>query len=480
MQGGRATPRRWWSTLGVPVRSAIAATLLLGILVVGGAATGILVLRASLINGLEDSASVQARLIRFDVTKDLIKAGPDGDGSSDREALEQTVGAEDSRGSLIQVVDYFGTVVVASGDASGMPALSTRRPAVAQIEHEETTLPGLDGEWVVTTAGASTDGEVFWIVVAQSTTSVDANVTTAVRIVAVGTPMLLIAVGVATWVFVGRSLRPVEDIRRTVEGIGAAGLDGRVPVPPARDEVARLARTMNAMLARLEASQAAQRRFIADASHELRSPVATLRAAVEVWDEHPDTSSPREFSGLVGSESARLERLVDDLLLLARADEGALAASRTDVDLDEIVDGELARLRATTELSVRASVEPVRVRGDSGQLVRTVRNLVDNAVRHARSTVVLGVRTEDLSGRSWALVEVADDGAGVPDPERVRIFDRFVRLQEGRDRGSGGTGLGLAIVAELVAAHGGSVNVSDAEGGGALFRVRLPLDRPTA
>ena len=478
MRGRPAAPRRWWSTLGVPLRSAIAASLLLGLLVVGGAAGGIVVLRALLIDGAQDSAAAQARLIRLDVTRGLLQAGPGGGDETDRAALERTVGADDSRGSLVQVVDEDDRVLVASGDAAGLPPLTSQRPGVAEIVHEQAALAVLGGDdYLVTVVGASSEGEPFWVVVAQPRESIDANTTTAVRLVAIGTPLLLLAVAVATWVFVGRSLRPVEAIRRTVEGIGAAQLDGRVPVPPARDEVARLAQTMNAMLARLEASQAAQRRFIADASHELRSPVATLRAAVEIWDAHPGTSSPREFAGLVGSESSRLERLVDDLLLLARADEGALAAGRTDVDLDEVVEGELARLRATTDLTVTTAVDPVRVRGDYGQLLRMVRNLVDNAARYARSSVSLGVRTETVGDGVWAVVEVTDDGPGVPEGERVRVFDRFVRLQEGRDRGSGGTGLGLAIVAELVAAHGGFVQVGQAPGGGASFRVRLPADR---
>lgn len=476
MRGGRAAPRRRWSTLGVPVRSAIAATLLLGVLVVGGAGVGVVALRALLTDGAQDSAAAQARLIRLDVTRELLEAGPDGGDEGDRAALERTVGADDRRGSLVQVLDEEDRVVVASGDAAGLGPLTTLRPGVAQIRHDQADLDVLGGgAFLVTVVGASSEGEPFWVVVAQPRSPIDENVTTAVQLVAIGTPLLLVAVAAATWVFVGRSLRPVGAIRRTVEGIGAGQLDGRVPVPPARDEVAELARTMNAMLARLEASQAAQRRFIADASHELRSPVATLRAAVEIWDDHPGTSSPREFAGLVASESSRLSRLIDDLLLLARADEGALAAARTDVDLDEVVEGELARLRATTDLVVRAAVDPVRVRGDSGQLVRMVRNLVDNAARHARSRVGLTVREEAVGERVWAVVEVTDDGPGVPVAERVRVFDRFVRLQEGRDRGSGGTGLGLSIVAELVAAHGGSVQVGEADGGGASFRVRLPV-----
>nr|WP_240896864.1 HAMP domain-containing sensor histidine kinase [Kineococcus vitellinus] len=267
-------------------------------------------------------------------------------------------------------------------------------------------------------------------------------------------------------------MRPVEAIRRTVEGITSAGLDGRVPVPEGRDEVARLAVTMNEMLSRLESSQRSQRRFVADASHELRSPVATLRAAAEVWS--ADAGAPREFTELVRSEAGRVEALVADLLLLARADEGRLAREDADVDLDEVLEGEAARLRALGAVRVRARTVPVRVRGDHRQLSRLVRNLTDNAARHAAGTVELRTALEGGS----ALLEVADDGPGVPEAERERVFERFVRLDASRDRASGGTGLGLAIVAEIAAAHGGSVRALPRPGGGALVRLVLPLGAP--
>ncbi|WP_369068299.1 sensor histidine kinase [Kineococcus terrestris] len=467
----RPSPRRAWRAAGVQVRSAVAATVLLGVLVLAGSGLGLLVLRDSLHEAVEASGSVQARLVRLSVTGELLRAGPERSDDDAREALDRAVGADDDRGSLIQVVRQDDVVVAASRDVAGLGPLSDARPRVATVTQERGDVPGLDGRWFTTTLGASADDEYYRVVVVQRGTAAEATLRTASAILAVATPGLLLAVAAATWVFVGRSLRPVEAIRRTVEGIGAGHLDGRVPVPDGRDAVARLAETMNAMLARLEASQRAQRRFVADASHELRSPVATLRAAAEVWAEHPGTSSPEEFAALVADESARLEHLVADLLVLARADEGRLASVRGDVDLDELVGAEAARLRATTALAVRVAAAPARVHGDAAQLARVLRNLTDNAARHARGAVALGVRERDGA----AVLEVADDGPGVPAAERGRVFGRFVRLEEARGRGSGGTGLGLAIVAELVAAHGGTVEVADAPGGGALFRVRLPV-----
>ncbi len=279
-------------------------------------------------------------------------------------------------------------------------------------------LPQLDGSapWVVTVLGAEVAGQRFWVVAAESTQDAERVLGVAAALLAVGTPVLLGAIAVATWTFVGRSLRPVEAIRSTVQGITATGLDGRVPVPAGDDEVSRLAVTMNSMLARLEASQRSQRRFVADASHELRSPVATLRAAAHVWRGQVDP----EFADLVASESGRLEGLVGDLLLLARADEGRLvAAAPAEVDLDEVVEAEAVRARTLggdrpggAALRVQVTTVPARVRGDAGALARSVRNLVDNAARHAGQLVELSVARERGPDGPVAVLSVADDGRG--------------------------------------------------------------------
>ncbi|NAZ87771.1 HAMP domain-containing protein [Kineococcus sp. T90] len=460
---------RWWAAAGVRVRSTAAAVLVLALLVAAGGTAGLLVLRGSLRDTVATSALVQARLVRTAVERGALDGG-------DRAALERlraVVGSDGDRGTHVQVVTADGAVAAASYALRDLPPLSRLLPPVARSEVSERALPALDGgRWLVAVLGADAGGQRYSVVVAESTAAAERTLRTATTLVVVGGLVLLGAVGAATWVFVGRSLRPVEAIRRTVDGISATDLDGRVPVPPGGDEVARLARTMNAMLARLATSQRAQRRFVADASHELRSPVATLRAAADVQRRHPGSASPAEFADLVRSESVRLEALVADLLLLARADEGALAAARTEVDLDELLESEAARLRASAPVAVAVRTAPARVLGDPGSLGRVVRNLADNAARHARGRVELEVRREG----GEAVVAVADDGPGVPPGERERVFDRFVRLQDSRDRGSGGTGLGLAIVAGAVAAHGGRVRCAQREPGpGALFEVRLPL-----
>ncbi|MBN9791605.1 hypothetical protein DMP17_23795 [Pseudonocardia sp. TMWB2A] len=307
---------------------------------------------------------------------------------------------------------------------------------------------------------------------AQPTDQMHNAVNLVTWLVAGGVPLLVLVAGGFTYLFAGRALRPVEDMRSRVAGMGDKDLSQRVDEPVARDEVGRLARTMNQMLGRIESSQATQRRFVADASHELRSPLATVSTGLELLGSGmPEASADRATVDVLRGEASRLTGLVENLLFLARADERGIAPRREEVDLDEIADAERERPSAETAVAVRVTSEPVRVVGDRGQLVRVLRNLVDNAKRHASSTVAVSVRAEgDL-----AVIEVDDDGNGVPEADRARVFERFVRLDEARSRGDGGSGLGLAIVAELVAAHGGTVEAASSPAlGGARFRVTVP------
>jgi signal transduction histidine kinase len=230
---------------------------------------------------------------------------------------------------------------------------------------------------------------------------------------------------------------------------------------------------MNAMLDRLEAAQAQQRQFVSDASHELRSPIAAIRQHAEVALAHPDRILAPDLAATVLSENRRVERLVDDLLTLARADERLLVVAPRSLDLDDIVFAEVEQRRTATAMVVDAHhVSAGRVTGDTRALRRMVRNLLDNAARHARSRVDVALSTT----HDGVVLVVSDDGSGVPFGERSRIFERFVRLDDSRARDGGGTGLGLAIVAEVVAAHRGTVRVADADGGGARFEVVLPAD----
>jgi signal transduction histidine kinase len=292
---------------------------------------------------------------------------------------------------------------------------------------------------------------------------------------AVGLPLLLLIVGAACWWIVGRALRPVEGIRAQVAEIGSGGLDRRVPEPPVQDEIGRLARTMNEMLDRLHAASNRERRFVADASHELRSPIASLRTQIEVQQRYSGSNGEQEdvLSSQL-AEVTRMERLVSDLLLLARGDERKLAARLQLVPLQQIVLEEVARSGGNGHASVDTSgVRPVTIVGDPEGLARVVRNLLDNAGRHAlgRVDVTLRVHGDD------AELRVANDGPRIPPEARERIFERFTRLDQGRARDEGGAGLGLAIVWEILASHGGRIRVDD-RAPGACFVVSLPLKSP--
>jgi signal transduction histidine kinase len=292
-----------------------------------------------------------------------------------------------------------------------------------------------------------------------------------VPILVAGVPLLLAVLGMVMWRVVGRTLAPVEAIRAEVEAISSSELHRRVPDPPSRDEVARLAATMNRMLARLEAGQKRQRRFVSDASHELRSPVATIRQHAEVALSHPEQTRVEELAEVVLQEEARLQQLVDDLLLLTKIDEGTLSLRTESVDLVDILFEEAERLSGSAEVRVDAGrVSAGRVRGDRRQLARLVRNLVDNAARHARHTVAMSLGEVD----GHVVLTIDDDGEGIPATERRHVFERFVRLEEARDRDSGGSGLGLAIVAEIAGAHGATVEVLEGPLGGARLQVRFP------
>ncbi len=283
---------------------------------------------------------------------------------------------------------------------------------------------------------------------------------------------MLALLGATAWVVTGRALRPVESIRRQVERIGAEDLHRRVPEPTAHDEIGRLAQTMNAMLSRLEDSQDRQRRFVEDASHELRSPLTGMRAELELELERSPGDSRQETTRELLADTVRLQRLVEDLLTIAVADASTLdAAHRQAIDLDEIVLAESRRLRAHTTLEVDTSqVSGAQYEVNADQFVRVIRNLLDNAASHADSAVKVALQETATAVR----LVVSDDGPGVPADARERIFERFARVDDARARDNGGTGLGLAIVREVIAAHGGTVTVDDSPG--ATFTVVLPLN----
>jgi signal transduction histidine kinase len=321
------------------------------------------------------------------------------------------------------------------------------------------------------------------VIVATEMAQAEDTVSDLRRALAYGVPGVLALAGLLVWLLVGRALRPVEVIRSQVAAItDTASLDHRVGAPPIDDEVGRLAQTMNAMLDRLQRSAERQRRFVADASHELRSPLASTRAQLEVALSHPDTAVWEATAEDLLSENQRMERLVNDLLFLARSEERpAGLAGATPLDLDDIVLAEAGRLRQRGRVQVDISrVSAGRVQGVGDHLTRVVRNLVENAERYAAGTVRLELRRVNANGRGAQIqLVVSDDGPGVPRQHREHIFDRFIRLDDARSRPDGdyggGSGLGLAICREIVTTHGGRIWADEAKGGGARFVVQIPV-----
>ena len=285
-------------------------------------------------------------------------------------------------------------------------------------------------------------------------------------------PLVTILLAVVVWWLTGRTLRPVEAIRSQVAVMGGTDLDCRVPEPPTDDEIARLARTMNAMIARVEDAQHRQQRFVADAAHELRTPLTRIRSDLEVDKAHPETADLAATQDRLLEEALGMQDLMDDLLHLARSDAGAGGAGFTAVDVDDLVLREARRLRDRGRVDVDVSgVSAAQTQGDSAQLVRMLRNLADNAERHAGSTVRFVLAEE---GDELVLV-VADDGPGIPEADRERVFERFTRLDAARSRSAGGAGLGRSIVHEIVARHHGTVRAVGPNGeAGARLEVRLP------
>ncbi|OZD68946.1 two-component sensor histidine kinase [Rhodococcus sp. 06-1059B-a] len=448
-------PRSWT----VRVRSAVASTLVLAVCLI--AASGALL--GVLYSSLESSARTAATARAVQVSEQLETDPP--------AQIDESLLATDGQIGILQVIDAAG-VVQASSRADGDPPLSTTAVAPSTTQDLGRIESGETGDFWVTGVGATTAEGPVTVLVGADREPVEKVVTYVAVLLAVVGPVVVALVALATYRLVGAALSPVERIRTRVASMSNSDLGERIPVPHARDEIARLAVTMNAMLARLHAGQRAQQRFVSDASHELRSPLSTITAALELAATRPELIDASLIDESLLPEARRMRRLIEDLLLLARADEQQTPLGTVDVDLDDLLYEEGKRVESMSDLSVGTSIVPVRVTGEHFALARMVRNVVDNAVRHARTRVELSC-TE--SG-GFAVIAVDDDGPGISEAERERVFDRFVRLDASRTREEGGAGLGLAIVAGTVSAHGGSVTVVRSLLGGARFEIAIPCD----
>jgi signal transduction histidine kinase len=381
----------------------------------------------------------------------------------------------------IQVLDATGRITNISPGADRLvPMLPPAQARAAARTGQARTLAGpplgLPSLLRVVAVGAAGHHVV---IAAISYTQASDSLATLAKVLAIGTPLLFGLLALATWLLTGSTLRPIAALRRGAAEVTGTGVPRALPVPPARDEVRLLAVTLNDMLARLAEAQQRQRDLVSDTAHELRSPIASIRAQLEVALDHPDGLDWTETARDVHADTLRLARLTEDLLLLARLDGQPLRRKPT--DLAAVCESVAARY-ATARVPVRTEAEgpgPSErcvVAGDQDALARLLVNLLDNAVRHAASRVCVSVRADG----GWAVLTVTDDGPGIAPEDAERAFGRFARLDDARSRPGGkgaaeeGAGLGLAIVKSTAEAHGGSVSLGDA-GPGLRAVVRLPL-----
>lgn len=369
-----------------------------------------------------------------------------------------------------QVLAPDATVLAATRTLAGLPAVYALPGGTDTPVRQKAADGVIPTEIRVVAVRATFDGRPVTIITGTSTDVLKQVNSEFLRHLLLGFPVILVLAAGAVWLVVGRALRPVEKIRHAVTDITSVDLSQRVPEPGTSDELGHLAQTMNDMLSRLEDAARRQRRFVADASHELRSPLATIRTTLEVGLAHPDRAPWPVIAQRAAQQSIRLEELIQQLLVLAKADEQQLSAQQQRVDVGALLRSVVAGTPAPA-LDLALDAAPgVLSTGNPDHLQRLFRNLVDNAVRHARSRVLVTV-----TGTADAVrVEVEDDGPGIPPADRERVFDRFVRLDGSRDRGSGNAGLGLAIAREIALAHRGRITVADGASGGARMIVTLP------
>lgn len=448
-----------WTT--VRVRLTVLAVLLVGVGLLAGFTLVVLFVRHSLTANVENVAAQRAR-----ATVAQLAVGP----------LPENLPSSGEDQSVVQVVDQRGRVVAATAELRNLGPLTSLRPGSRGLTTTVHRVPfGEHLDYRVVGLATTVDGQPLTVYAGSPLDVVTDGVTATVTALAVTGPLLLLIVGITAWLLVGRSLRPVEAIRSQVAAISASELDRRVPEPAVQDELGRLAHTMNAMLTRLQQAYEEQQRFVSDASHELRSPLATMLAQLEIALAHPTDTEWATVAQGIHREGIRLDRLVDQLLALSTVDSDAAPAAAEVVDLDELVLEEVEAIRARRKVTVDlSSFSAARLTGRPDQLRRVLRNLLDNAERHAAQVVTVRLSIDE---RHADLV-IADDGEGIAPADRERVFDRFVRLQPARERDSGGAGLGLAIVQDVVVGHGGKVWIAESEKGTEVH-VRLPLDLPS-
>lgn len=463
---------RWWQRRGLRARLNITATAGLAVALAGGVWLGVHALADSLVTGLDATAVQGAKGVAA-----LANAN----------RLPNPVPVAGGK-VTIQVLGPNGRIVAVSPGADRLVPLLPKRALAGARPARATSLDGgpygLPGVLRVVAVHAN-GGRV--VIAAVSFTQVQGSISMLWRAALIGTPILVVFLAGVNWLVIGGALRPITELRMGAEEISGTRGPGRLPVPQTSDEVHRLAVTLNDMLGRLDAAKERQRAFVSDTAHELRSPLASIRAQLEVAIDHPGRGDWQEVARDVLADTLRLAKLAEDLLVLARLDEQAAAVGSTEAaapegrgqppagrpaDLSGLARDVAARY---TGARVPVTVEcngPVMTRGDADGLTRVLVNLIDNAVRYARSRVTVAASCEG----AHALLTVTDDGPGIPAADAERVFGRFTRLDDARSRdeeNESGAGLGLAIVRGTVRAHGGAVWLEDAAPG-VRAMVRLP------
>ncbi|WP_162141451.1 sensor histidine kinase [Smaragdicoccus niigatensis] len=413
----------------------------------------------SLTNASDAAAAKRLR----EVIAQLAHAAP---GELDRSVLATGPGL-----TAVQVLDQSGRVVHTSFEGPKEPLTDVRPEPEATIHDARPAVPPDHGLRLTAATTIAASG-TYTIVVATNQDAIEDTIRLVATLTAVGGLFIVAIATSVTYLLIGWSLHSVERIRRRVSAITTTDLAEHVPVPTPRDEIASLATTMNDMLDRISAGHVAQQRFVSNASHELRSPLTTITTSLEMGELRPELVTADLISTVLLPEAQRMGRLVDDLLLLARADESGMTLRLTVLDLDHLIDEEVIRARSGTDKRLVTQVRPVQVTADREKLGRALRNVIDNAVRYAASRVTI----ELSQTHGEIVIIVRDDGPGIGLEHREKVFDRFYRIGDDRSRDSGGSGLGIPITAEIIGAHHGRIRIAGSVGTGTAVIITIPED----
>src|SRR5215216_2759703 len=385
---------------------------------------------------------------------------------------------------FVSIVDRNGEINDAILDQEGhhVPVIQDaldRAAAEFKPQYMEVSLSPSEHARIITWPARDEDGEVFFVVVGQSLKDLHQAQRQLLFLLAFSNPVALLLASLGGLWIANKALRPVDRLTRAAERIGRGNLNERVEEGDSKDEIGRLAATFNEMISKLEQAFDRERRFTADASHELKTPLAVLRGDIEVALRRE--RSPEEYKRVLQSnleEIARLTKLTDDLLTLARSDAGEQVLELEPVRLDRLAAEAHAYVKPLAEsvgvsLSYDAPHSPILIEGDEKRLKQLLVNLLDNAIKYTPpgGSARLALTVKDSS----ALIEVSDNGRGIPASALPQVFERFYRQSDLKDSRVTGFGLGLAISKWIVDAHGGTIEVESAEGKGARFSISLPI-----